>query len=262
MLELWKSLLLGLIQGITEWLPVSSSGHLVLSQELLGVEVPVAYDLLLHVATLGAVVTVYWRRLWAMTAALATYRGGSFLENTDRKLILLLVIGTLPIAFFGLFFEDQIEAAFDSTMVVGFALLATGLWLLSTHRATTGRPLTFLGAFLVGLAQAAALLPGISRSGATLGATFHLGLDRKDATDLAFLLSVPALLGATILKGGDIAGLGSLGWTSVLAGAVTAYVVGTVTLTWLVGFVRRVGLTPFAFYCVGMGGVVVGVGYI
>lgn len=268
-LTLWEALVLGVVQGVTEWLPVSSSGHLVLTQRLLGVEVPVFYDLVLHIGTLLAVLVAYRERLYAMAAALVAWPrdargtgwGPSLWLHPDRRLAALLVLGTIPIAVAGLLLEDLVLASFDSLAGVGAALLVTGLWLLSTRWATRRDGMTALTparAVLVGVAQAAALMPGISRSGATIGASIHAGVRRDAAADFAFLLAVPALLGALILQADSVGEVAGVGYGAALLGFLVSFVAGYASLRWLVGFVRRAGLWPFAPYCMLVGAMTLG----
>lgn len=265
---MWEAILLGVVQGLTEWLPVSSSGHLVLAQELLGIEAPLFFDLVVHVATLAVVLVYYRADITLMLASLVrwpkehvpgTSLGQSFWANPHRQMVALLVVGTIPIAVVGLAFQDPIERAFESLFAVGIFLCITGLFLLSTRRvveSTPPRTLKLHPALVIGLAQAAAILPGISRSGATIGASLHLGLDRQQAARFSFLLAAPAILGATILQATpgaiDAAARAPLAY---LAGFVAAGISGYLALAWLVGIVKRGGLHRFGPYCLVVGAV-------
>lgn len=246
----WQALILGIIQGLTEWLPVSSSGHLVVAQELLGYEVPVFFDLWLHLATLAAVVWHYRLRLWGMLTALVGARRDEPTAAGDRRTAWLLVFATLPIVVAGLLFRDAVESAFGSLRAVAVALGVTTLILLSTRWARQRDAVFGMGAALfVGAFQALALAPGVSRSGATIAAGLHAGRSPEDAADFAFLLSIPALVGATVLLAPDAVAAGAaLHWSAFVVGAVAAFAVGLATLRFMLAAVRRVGLVPFAAY--------------
>lgn len=241
-------LFLGLLQGLTEFLPISSSGHLVLAQVWLGVELPgVLFDALVHLGTVGAVALFYRRRLGALcrrpfSAAARGWWGR-------------LVLATLPIAVAGVLFKSQIEASFHSPLVAAGGLLWTGTVLAWGGRRTGGRgrpeTLPVLGALFIGLAQALALLPGVSRSGMTLVAALAVGLERERAAEFSFLLSVPAVLGAVTLQL-----LGTEDWTAQAAlwpgyvgGTIVALVSGLIAIGTLVRVLSRGRLSAFALYC-------------
>ncbi len=238
----WQALLLGLVQGVSEWLPISSSGHLVIAQDVLGVEVPLAFDLALHVATLVVVVVAYWPRLWGMLLSL-----GPSGDVAERGMVFRLLVATLPIVVLGLLARDWIESAFDSTRAVVVGLMITAAFLVST-RFARGNVGGYLGAFVVGCFQAVALWPGVSRSGSSIAGALHVGMDRKDATDFAFMLAIPALVGATVLQAPALLQLGEVGWMPVLIGMAAAGVSGWLGLQGMRAFVAKVGLVPFAPY--------------
>jgi len=246
--------LLGLIQGVTEFLPVSSSGHLVLAAKLLAVNPPgVLLEAFLHLGTLCAVVWVFRADLRELARGL-TRRGT--LER--RKEIGFLLCGTVPIVVAGLLGRNAIEAAFSSTLVVGGGLLFTSIALaaaeMSRIRAT--RPaLRFVDALVVGLAQAAALVPGVSRSGLTIAAGMARGLRPERAARFSFLLSLPALLGAVLLSFRDALARGTEGidWGGITVGTVVAAAVGILCIHALLAIVRRSRLWGFSVYCTCLG---------
>jgi undecaprenyl-diphosphatase len=251
-----SSLLLGLVQGLTEFLPVSSSGHLVLTERLFGVEAPLAFEVWLHVATLAAVLVALRRDVGTMLRSLDPRARG---EETRRARvwILALVAGTVPAAVVGLTAADAVEAAFTSVRLVGVDLLLTALVLFASRflppRALPLTPLRGLG---IGVAQALAILPGVSRSGMTLVAGLGLGLSGVESARFSFLLAVPAILGAVVLQ---LPELGALGGESPLAlalgflsAAVSGY--GAVRIVWRV--MERGRLAAFAPYCLLLGIVV------
>lgn len=261
-LGLLDALLLGILQGLTEWLPISSSGHLVILRHIRDIHEPVLLDLVLHVGTLAVVVFFYRTTLLHILRALGSlprrHRAGTPLAELARdehvRLAFFLVIGTLPIVLAALLFEDWFLAQFESLASVGVALLVTGVLLFATRWAPSVqdamRPLTLGGALVVGVAQAAAILPGISRSGMTLVAALFLGLERENAVRYSFLLSIPAILGATLFQARDAALHRALDDVAAYAvGTVAAIVVGYVALRFIVLLVKRGGLHHFSYYC-------------
>lgn len=272
-MSLWEAMLLGLLQGLAEFLPISSSGHLVLAELLLGIKPSLAFNAALHGGTLLVVVGFYRRDLgtmladsWASLRGLFSGRGPAqiWAEDHGTRLALLLVAGSVPTAVIGLGLKGFIERAFHSGTATSVALLVTGALLLTTRRTQAAtEPDDGLGlgptaislpvALLVGVAQGLAIFPGVSRSGATLVAALLLGTGRADAARFCFLLSVPAILGALVLESGEVARLGSVGGVSLAAGIGTAMVVGYLSLWTLVGLVKRGGLHRFAYYTIPLG---------
>lgn len=265
-LSLWKAVVLGVVQGLTEFLPVSSSGHLAVAEDLLGVQLPgLTFEVMVHLGTLVAVLAVYGADLWAAAAGFLR-TGGGLLAGRDggpaggwrgldpaTRLGWLVVIGTIPAAITGLALEALIEAAFDSPVLVAVCWIFTGalLWWVGRQPAG-GRPLeraTLADALVVGLFQALALLPGVSRSGSTLVGGLLRGLKREEAARLSFLLSVPAIAGAAVLQLPDLSAAGAGGgWFALLAGALAAAVTGYIAIRWLLRWLVAGRLTWFAYY--------------
>lgn len=259
-------ILLGVVQGLTEFLPISSSGHLVLFQNIMGFQEPeLLLDTSLHMGTLMAVI-VYFRR--DLAGMVKEFRGlfpsGREMEGAAtpgermRNAVLTwVIVGNIPTALIGGVFKAPLESLYGSTGVVGFMLLVTGLILAVTRLSPGGtRRLGLLAALAVGTAQGLAIIPGISRSGATIACGLVLGLDRDLAARFSFLLSVPAVTGALlfeILSGGP-SGMGVL---VLIAGGVTSAAVGLLALKVLMGMVRRGRLSWFAPYCWLLGLVVI-----
>lgn len=217
MITWWQSLLLGAVQGATEFLPVSSSGHLVLLQTFLGVELPISYDVMLHAGTLVAVLLYF----------------GARLPGLVKRYWLQLLLATIPAAMAGVFFEEKLLPLFELPLVVCGGLLVTTMANLISHRLSVGprahAQLTPVRALGVGLVQAVAIVPGISRSGSTLAAGLSLGLSKQDAFDLSFLMSIPVILGAVVLSLKDLSGVGD-NWVNYGLGVVVATVVGLASL--------------------------------
>ena len=215
MLSVWQAILLGLLQGLTEFLPISSSGHLVIAQQLLGINGPMlTFDIAVHVGTLAAVITVFWQDVKQL------------IRKPICKTMLLLIIGTVPAVLAALLFGDIIEAMFSSLEVVAVALVVTGVLLLFSDRLQGQGRLEDMGygkALIVGLFQAAAVVPGLSRSGSTIFGSLLGGLNRTDAARFSFLLSIPVILGAAAKQVLDAGSSGlSLHWTYLLGAAVAA----------------------------------------
>ncbi|MEJ2539754.1 MAG: undecaprenyl-diphosphate phosphatase [Gemmatimonadota bacterium] len=244
-MTLWEAILLGMVQGATEFLPVSSSGHLVVTQELLGVSVPgILFEVAVHLATLVSILLVYRERVSRLVAG--CLRGdGEALHYTG-----LLVLATLPAAGLGLFFEEAISAFFDDPAVVGIAFLVTGAILFSSRAALSRKPEatpTVATALIMGFAQAFALIPGISRSGSTVVAGLWGGVAGREAAAFSFLMAIPAILGAAVLKlpEAEAAGLSA---QALVGGSVAAAVTGVLAIRSFLALLKRQAFHSFAYY--------------
>ena len=260
--------LLGLIQGVAEFLPISSSGHLAIAQNLLGLEsagsVPEFFDVLLHLGTLIAVFAAYWKDICEMVVEF--FRGIGDLAHRStpspvppaRRLILLIIVGTLPL-FAVLPVRKAVQGLGDNMVFVGAALIVTGFLLFLCDRVRKGRKTersaTWLDALLVGVGQAVATLPGVSRSGMTITAGCFVGYERTFAVRFSFLLSIPAVLGANILSIGDAvkAGINGAELPMYLLGVVTAAVVGYLCIRLLKYVADKGRFGAFAYYCWAVG---------
>jgi undecaprenyl-diphosphatase len=252
------ALVLGVVQGLTEFLPISSSGHLAIAQHFLpGFDKPsVLFNIVLHLGTLGSVL-IYLRREVAMLLS-GLVPGGS--GRLGRRLIVLLVLGTLPAVVVALGFGDYVEESFERLSVVGGALLVTGLILLVSSRCSMqGRGLDEIvakDALLVGLAQSAALLPGISRSGSTIVAGLMRGIDHAAAARFSFLLSIPTILGAAVFKFKDVALVSGDAVLGYVVGFSTAFAIGYLAIGIVIKLLDSKRFHLFGYYCLGMGGAV------
>jgi undecaprenyl-diphosphatase len=268
-MSLFQALVLGLIQGLTEFLPISSSAHLVLAPWAFGWPAPgLAFDTLLHWGTLIAVL-IYFRRDWARMIAgfvrSLTTRGpwsgrpGGRLADPDSRLAWWVVIGSVPAAVIGYAFEDFFQSLFNSPAAVGGFLLVTALILALSEwlgrRARDLAQMTAGDAILIGLAQAIAIAPGISRSGATMAAGLGRGLQRDVAARFSFLLATPAILGAGLLQMPDIVQAGNLAalLPLLLIGFLAAAISGYLCIHFLLAYLRRGKLYVFAGYCLALG---------
>lgn len=260
-MSLWFAAFLGLVQGAAEFLPVSSSGHLALLQAFFGVEAPeesrVLFDVLLHLGTLVSVCAVYGKDLMALPGAIPA-RGESASKRPARRLALLLLIATLPLAA-GVLLKGALEALYLSPPFIGVALLCTGALLYISDRFPPGRKTegeaTPGDALTVGLMQVFALLPGISRSGSTITAGLLRGFDRRFAVRFSFLLSIPAILGANLLKLGEALSRGvdtELLLPCAVGGAVAA-VTGFFAIRLVGRLAEKGSLRCFSWYCWAIG---------
>lgn len=261
-MSLLSSILLGVIQGITEFLPISSSGHLAIAEHLLNIssDVPDFFDVLLHLGTLVAVFVAYWSDIRDMVVEFFWGVGDLARHSTPtpvppaRRLILLIIVGTLPL-FAVLPVKDLVEGLADNMYFVAAALLVTGCLLFASDRVKKGRKTeksaTMLDVLLVGVAQAVATCPGISRSGTTITAGCFVGFERKFAVRYSFLMSIPAILGANILSLKDAVEGGIL-WAEVpvyLVGVAVSAVVGYACIRLLKMIAEKGRFGFFAYYC-------------
>jgi undecaprenyl-diphosphatase len=257
--QLIQALVLGIVQGLTEFLPISSSGHLILVPYLLGWNDPfidsLAFSVVLHGGTLLALL-VYFREDWLrlVPAGLATIRDRSFRGDPDRRLAWLLVASTIPAAIVGVLFNDIIEQNVRQAGLVAIMLVVAGavLWLADRWgpRTHTVDRLTFRGALGIGVAQALALIPGVSRSGISISAALFAGLDRPGAVRFSFLMATPVTAGAFLFEGlklvrGEVAGV-ELG--PLVVGVVAAFVAGMLAIAILLRYVRTRSFNVFVAY--------------
>ena len=265
-----QALVLGFVQGLTEFLPVSSSGHLVFGQAFFGVNADVlTFDIAVHFGTLMAVFIVFRRRIVELLAGIVRdfrsvggggKRPGAVLRDSpESRYALAIVIGTLPAVIVGLMIKDVIEGMFTAVTPVLWALAFTGTVLLATFAAGSGtRRVGPRSGLLIGIAQALAIVPGISRSGMTISITLFAGIDREEAGEFSFLLAIPAVLGATLLEALDLFGEGGFGSVApgpVLVGTVVAFLTGWVSLAVLMSIIRHGKLGWFGFYCLAVAGI-------
>jgi undecaprenyl-diphosphatase len=249
---LWQGILLGLVQGLTEFLPVSSDGHLAVIGVVAGVRTPgVLVEVALHVATLGSILVVYGGRFGRLVAGVIRR------QPADVRYAGLLILGMLPAVIVGVLFEDLVGKAFDSLWVAGVGFLVTGAALWSTrHFVGTGtdRPAPG-GALVIGLAQALAILPGVSRSGMTIASGLRLGMGTVAAADFSFLMAIPLIGGAGLWEARHIsAEAAHITAVPLLAGCVVAFVSGVFAIRFLVALLQRGRFHAFAPYCFAIGG--------
>lgn len=243
MLTKLEALILGIIQGLTEFLPISSTGHLYLGRKLFGLqEAGLLLDTMLHVGTLLAVFIFYKDEFMNM------------IRKPFSKLTFLLIVGTIPAVIVGLAFKDYIEDISKTGVTIGWEFLATGLFLWLADSAKNGYKrmddISYKDAFFIGSFQAVAILPAISRSGMTIVAALWRKLDRETAAYFSFLLSTPAIVGAIVLQTKDLLGGGGeeISLSALLVGIVSSAFFGYIAVKWMIGFLKKHSLKPFAIY--------------
>ncbi len=264
-MDLLRSVVLGIIQGLTEFLPISSSAHLAIFPQLFGWDDPgAAYTAVVQIGTELAVIIYFWRDIW--TIATAWLRGlFNKAARSDPNWMMgwFIIIGSSPIVILGLVLEDLIDREFRNLWVMAIMLIVLGVMLgIADRVGRKARPiesLTLGHAILFGLAQACALVPGVSRSGATITMGLMLGYDRRAATRYAFLLAIPAVVGAGIYKLKDIpGGENAYGTMPTVVGTVVSFVVGMAVIHWLLKYVSTNSFAPFVIYRVILGATVLG----
>ena len=268
-MDIFQAIIIGIVQGLTEFLPVSSSAHLVFVQNLLGVEASLAFDTFLH---LGSLLAVLWffradiiKMLLSWISSLqdivqGRFREG-FYEDPYKRLAWYVIIATIPVGMAGLLFEDAIDSLFAGALYVpAFFLFVTGTILYLSQRMTSGninlRNISAKQSLFMGLGQACAILPGLSRSGTTIAAGLVMGLDKEFAAKFSFILSIPAILGAFVLQIKDIGGAMDANFLPVILGFIAAFIAGYAAIKWMLDLIQKRNLDIFSYYCWVMGLVV------
>ena len=250
-MNIFNAIILGIVQGLTEFLPVSSSGHLVLLQKIFGITEPALFfGTMLHVGTLSAVIVVLWKDIWAI------------LKRLIQPLTGYLIMATIPAVIAALFFGDIIDHAYESGQFLGFSFLLTTALLITAEflsrqnekKLKTSKDMNLPDALIIGILQAVAILPGVSRSGATISGALSRKLDRDFAARFSFLLCIPAILGAVVLQtrdliaGGGAAAGESIGAAAIIAGTLSAAITGFFAVRFMLKLIREKSLYGFAIY--------------
>lgn len=269
-MDIIQAIILGMVQGLTEFLPVSSSAHLVIVPELLGAKSSLAFDTLLHVGTLVAVIGYFWKDILAMIKAFLSslkdlFRGKfkeGVKEDPFKRMTWLVLVGTIPAGLMGVLLKDQFESLFNSITAVGFFLLITGviLWAAefisrktSDKKGKQIKEVSFTNSLVIGLFQGFAIAPGISRSGSTIAASLFSGLERKLAARYSFILSIPAILGAALIQTKDIVSFDSnIG--VLIGGFLSAMIFSYLAVKFMMGYIQKHSLVIFSYYCWIVGG--------
>ncbi len=270
-MNVFQAILMGIVQGIAEFLPVSSSGHLAIFQNLLHIETDTGllFDVLLHLGTLLAIFVVFWKDIWRLIVEFFGIIADFFRRFSDpdlivlssgyRKFVLLIIVSTIPTAILGYVGRSFVEYASTTLLIPGIGLLITSFLLFICDRIGDGRKgikkITYLNAFEIGMVQGVATMPGISRSGATIAACLMLGVKKETAVKYSFIMSIPAVLGAVVLEMKDAFGTkipaGTL--VSYIVGMVVAAIVGYFAIRFMIGVVRRKKYIYFSIYCLVVG---------
>ena len=250
-----EALILGLVQGLTEFLPVSSSGHIELGKAILGTESAdnLMFSVIVHTATMLSIIVVFRKDIWHIIMQALRFEW-----NPETRFITLILISMIPTGLVGLLFESQIEQFFDGKiMFVGFMLLLTALILYSTRLVKkNNKEVSYLKALIIGLAQTVAVLPGISRSGATIGTALLMGVDHNAATHFSFLMVLPPIAGATLIKMKDLIETQAELSQEILplsVGFVAAFISGIIACSWMISLVRKGNISYFSIYCLIIG---------
>ena len=262
-MDIIQAIILGIVQGLTEFLPVSSSAHLVFVPEILKVQSSLVFDTILHVGSLVAVIIYFWKDIIHMLKSFFSslmdiprrqFREG-IKEDKFKKLAWFVIIGTIPAGLAGVLFKDTFEALFNDVFIVGFFLIITGFLLWGSemmsrrvNNKTSLKEMSLKNSILIGIAQAFAIAPGISRSGATISAGLFLGIERELAARYSFLLSIPAILGAALVQAKDISGL-DMSTSILIAGFIAAAITGYIAIKIVLKLIQEKNLLIFAYYC-------------
>ena len=261
-MDIFQGIIIGIVQGLTEFLPVSSSAHLIFIQNILGVESSLAFDVFLHLGTLLAVMWFFrgdiYRMLKALWLSLGDIIQGKFREGfyTDpyKRLAWYVILATIPVGIVGILFEDTVDSLFSGALYVpAFFLFVTGTILYLSQRMNTGT-INFnnIGkkeALFMGLGQACAVLPGLSRSGTTIAAGLVADLDKEFAAKFSFILSIPAILGAFVVQLKDIGGALNVDFLPIFLGFIAAFIAGYIAIKWMLDLIQNKNLDIFAYYC-------------
>lgn len=267
-IDILQAIVLGIVQGLTEWLPISSSGHLALVQLTMDLEVPIFYDVILHIGTLAGVFAIYHRDIAGiLRSTVASGKGSSKRKSIEevakypqgRRMLWLIILGTIPTGIIGLAFRSFFESSFYDPVSIAVGFIITGALVLVTGLLKPGqKKLGSADAILIGIGQGISIFSSISRSGATLSAGLFRGVEREQLVRYSFLLSIPAILGAAAI---DVvamdeqqkAQLASIGAESYIAGAVVSAAVGYASIRILIKLVIKGKFYLFAFYCFAIG---------
>ena len=261
-MDIIQGIIIGIVQGLTEFLPVSSSAHLVFIQNILGVESSLAFDTFLHLGTLIAVLWFFRYDIYKMLKSWWLSIGDilqrrfkeGFREDPYKRLAWYVILATIPVGIVGVLFEDSIDALFAGALYVpAFFLFVTGTILYLSQRMTSGEinydTITKKEALFMGLGQACAILPGLSRSGTTIAAGLTIGLDKEFAAKFSFILSIPAIMGAFVLQLKDIGTAMDANFLPVFLGFVASIVAGYLAIKWMLDLMQNKSLDIFSYYC-------------
>ncbi|MBW6513923.1 MAG: undecaprenyl-diphosphate phosphatase [Candidatus Syntrophosphaera sp.] len=256
-MNFFSAVLLGILQGLTEFLPVSSSGHLVLAQHFFGVETggDILFEVFLHLGTLLAVMIFFRKKLWSLLVSLLNWKNTlrHQAHRHNRTLVLYLIVASIVTASMYLIFGDVFESLYGKPLVVAFMLILTGSIIFFSDKVRSGGvPASQMGlirGIIIGFVQGLAIIPGISRSGSTISAALFSGVKRRDAAEFSFLLSIPAILGANLVSLVKFQELGASQLGVYLGGFLAAFIAGYLVIAILIRLIVNARLKYFSFYC-------------
>lgn len=257
-MNIFEAIFLGIVQGIAEFLPISSTAHIIIAEFLLGHSIPgLSFEIFLHLGSIVAVIFYFRKDIIHLIQVFFRYIAKRRREDRPEFfLCLYIVLATIITGVLGVFLEDSLGSALKTPVMIAVSLTLTGIFLIIIERAytigsRTVNEMTTLDAVIVGLAQTVAVIPGISRSGSTLIAALFSGLDRETSVRFSFLLSIPVILGSTVLALGDITdgSLASIGAVSLIAAFIASLITSWLGIVWLINFLNKGKLTYFAIYC-------------
>ena len=265
-MDILQAIIIGIVQGLTEFLPVSSSAHLVFAQKLVGTEISLTFDILLH---LGTLIAVLWFFRWDIIKMLRSwwlsigdllqgrFKQGLY-DDPYKRLAWYVILATIPVGIVGVLFDDAVESLFAGALYVpAFFLFVTGPLLYLSQRMNSGKinmdNISKVEALVMGLGQACAIMPGLSRSGTTIAAGLVMGLDKEFAAKFSFILSVPAIFGAFVFKLKDIGSAMDVNFLPIFIGFIVSIIAGYLAIKWMLDLIKNRSLDIFAYYCWLMG---------
>ncbi len=253
-MNFFEAIILGILQGLTEFLPISSSGHLELGKHLFGInpEESFYFTVAVHGATVCSTLAVFWKEIAGLAAGVLKFR-----INEETRYVIMIIISMIPVGLVGIFLRENVESFFNGNIVfVGFMLLLTAVLLMLSHYIRrTERQISYTDAFIIGLAQAFAVLPGLSRSGSTIATGLLLGNRKDEIARFSFLMVIIPVLGANMLEiiSFDGSSANEVGFGILTAGFISAFVAGYFACKWMIGLVKKSKLVWFAVYCTLIG---------
>ncbi len=259
-MQIIKAIILGLIQGLTEFLPVSSSGHLSIFKNILGFEsANISFEIFLHFGSLIAVLIYFRKEIAELFVSTLKIKSNQTKDLDNKKIVLYLLIATIVTGSLGIIFKDTFESLFESPLFASIMLFLTGTIIFISDKAKSGRiklsEMGIIRSLLIGFGQFLSILPGISRSGTTIAISIFAGIKRESAARFSFLLSIPAILGAIVLSISDMTKLSSQEWIAYILGASAAFISGYLVISILIDFVKKQKLKYFSYYCWGLSGI-------
>jgi undecaprenyl-diphosphatase len=248
-MDIFQAIILGIVQGISEWLPISSKSHLIIIQQLFGLVQPAIFDLMLHIGSLIVVIFVFWKDIWKLIKGVFTG------DKKSIKYVWYMIVASIPVAIIGFVFQKQIEAALSNMYILGFGFLFTALILFLSKftfvRSVKSKSLNVWNSLIIGISQVLSVLPGVSRSGTTISTGMIIGADKKEVAKFSFLIFIPAILGATLLEFKDIGMITNI--PAMIIGMIFTMITGYIALKLLMNIIEKDKFWYFSIYCFILG---------